>query len=234
MEFRLLRSDEIQCRINTINEKGLSLLLYKDARCDMTILDETVGRMNWQRHHSRENANCVVSIWDADKRQWIEKEDTGTESNTEAEKGLASDSFKRACTNWGIGRELYTAPFIWVPASGCGIREKNGKFACYDKFEVLEIAYTDDRKISRLVIGNSTRQTIAYPADGRKAKSEGPKQNGEVVLVCADCGKPIQPWMKNGEIYMDAQAVSDNARRDYGRSLCLTCIKALHKNENAD
>ena len=117
MKFRLLRADEVDARIGSVTEKGASLLLYKDARCDQNILDETVGPMNWQRHHSRENANCTVSIWDDDKGQWVEKEDTGTESNTEKEKGLASDSFKRACFNWGIGRELYSAPFICIPAS---------------------------------------------------------------------------------------------------------------------
>ena len=114
MEFRLLRADEIDCRIAMVQSWGISLLLYKDARCDQNILDETVGAMNWQRHHSRDNANCIVSIWDAEKSQWVEKEDTGTESFTEREKGLASDSFKRACFNWGIGRELYTAPAMFV------------------------------------------------------------------------------------------------------------------------
>lgn len=116
-KFRALRADEVECRVSQIDKKEgnwLSLLLYKDARCDQNILDETVGPMNWQRHHSRENANCVVSIWDNEKQMWVEKEDTGTESNTEAAKGLASDSFKRACFNWGIGRELYTAPTIFI------------------------------------------------------------------------------------------------------------------------
>ena len=113
MEFRKLSADEIDCRLATVKQNGVSLLLYKDARCDQNILDETVGNMNWQRHHNRDNANCIVSIWDTEKKMWIEKEDTGTESYTEKEKGLASDSFKRACFNWGIGRELYTAPFIW-------------------------------------------------------------------------------------------------------------------------
>lgn len=107
--FRLLRADEIDVRISTVSQYGVSLLLYKDARCDQNILDETVGCMNWQRHHSRENANCIVSIWDSDKGIWVEKEDTGTESYTEREKGLASDSFKRACFNWGI---LANAPTI--------------------------------------------------------------------------------------------------------------------------
>ena len=88
--FRLLREDEIDVRIATINQKGASLLLYKDARCDMNILDETVGAFNWKRSHTRENANCVVSLWDENKKEWVSKEDTGTESFTEKEKGLAS------------------------------------------------------------------------------------------------------------------------------------------------
>ena len=95
LNFRKLRADEIDVRIgSTKSDKGTSLLLYKDARCDMNILDETVGAMNWQRHHTRENANCIVSIWDDEKSQWVSKEDTGTESFTEKEKGLASDRFQ--------------------------------------------------------------------------------------------------------------------------------------------
>ena len=80
LEFRTLQAGEIDCRIATVTEKGVSLLLYKDARVDQNILDETVGPMNWQRAHSRDNANCTVSIWDGEKQQWISKEDTGTES----------------------------------------------------------------------------------------------------------------------------------------------------------
>ncbi len=145
MNFRNLKADEIDCRIATISEKGLSLLLYKDARCDMNILDETVGILNWQRSHTRDNANCIVSIWDNEKNQWISKEDTGTESYTEKEKGLASDSFKRACFNWGIGRELYTSPFIWI-SSGKGNytpTTKNNKPTTYDKFIVEKIKIED-------------------------------------------------------------------------------------------
>ena len=157
--FRTLRADEIDCRIAQIKRdgSGLSLLLYKDARCDQNILDEVVGPYNWKREHTRENRNCVVSIWDADKSQWISKEDTGTESNTEREKGLASDSFKRACFNWGIGRELYTAPFIWVPADKCRI--KDGK--CYDRFTVKGIGYTDG-VITGLEIKNQATGKVCY------------------------------------------------------------------------
>lgn len=167
MEFRKLYPSEIECRVNTINSKGLTLLLYKDARCDMNILDEMVGPLNWQRSHSRDNANCTVSIWDKEKMQWISKEDTGKESFTEAEKGLASDSFKRACFNWGIGRELYTAPDIWISADKFELKpngkDKYGKekYTTYDKFIVAGIKYDESGKISVLSIYNvRTKQRV--------------------------------------------------------------------------
>ena len=162
MKFRLLNADEIDCRVSTVSEKGLSLLLYKDSRVDMNLLDETVGPMNWQRSHTRGNANCIVSIWDSEKNQWVSKEDTGTESFTEKEKGLASDSFKRACFNWGIGRELYTAPFIWVMASNVKLIEKNGKKSTYDKFIVKSIGYSDTGIINALEIVNAQTNKVVY------------------------------------------------------------------------
>lgn len=176
LKFRPLEADEIDCRVQSVKEKGLILLLYKDARCDQKRLDETVGAMNWQRHHTRDNANCIVSIWDEEKKQWIEKEDTGTESNTEKAKGLASDSFKRACFNWGIGRELYTAPFIWVQAKDCNIQ--NGR--CYDTFSVADIGYTDG-VITFLVIKNEKTKQICYSFDLRKngATAAKPQQEAD-------------------------------------------------------
>lgn len=162
--FRPLEASEIDVRVAQISEKGCQLLLYKNARCDMDILDETVGSFNWSRRHDRDNANCIVSIFDTDKKTWIEKEDTGTESNTEAAKGLASDSFKRACVNWGIGRELYTAPFIWIPADKVEIKpNKNGKAMTYDKFEVQKIAYDgEQRNIVGLAIRNSKNKKLVF------------------------------------------------------------------------
>ena len=176
MKFRTLKANEIDCRINTINEKGLTLLLYKDARVDQNILDETVGEMNWQRKHTRDNANCVVSIWDSNKCQWIEKEDTGTESFSEAEKGLASDSFKRACFNWGIGRELYTSPFIWISKDNTNItlNKTTNKYICYDKFKVEEIDYDENREIIKLSILNDTTGVIVF--DFKKDKVDKPKR----------------------------------------------------------
>lgn len=172
LKFRTLEAHEIDCRIATINQKGLTLLLYKDARVDQNILDETVGAYNWQRHHSRENANCIVAIWDEGKKQWIEKEDTGTESFTEKEKGLASDSFKRACFNWGIGRELYSAPFIWISAEDANIKQGgNGKMQCYDKFFVEQILYDENRNIVALSIINATMKKRVFLMDNRKKEA---------------------------------------------------------------
>lgn len=162
MKFRNLNADEIECRVQSVKNNGFSLLLYKDARCDMIILDEQVGPMNWKREHTRDNKNCIVSIWDKDKSQWISKEDTGTESNTEKEKGLASDSFKRACFNWGIGRELYTAPFIWVNnATYIKQSEWNGKktYKVYEKFSVYHLTVVDG-KIDELGISDSKGNII--------------------------------------------------------------------------
>ena len=169
LKFRTLNAEEIDCRISTINQKGLSLLLYKDARVDQNILDEVVKPMNWQRHHTRDNANCIVAIWDDEKKQWIEKEDTGTESFTEKEKGLASDSFKRACFNWGIGRELYSAPFIWITSENADIKQGgNGKFQCYDKFAVEQILYDENKNIVALSIRNVTKNKRVFVYDNRK------------------------------------------------------------------
>lgn len=175
MEFRTLKAEEIECRINQINEKFITLLLYKDARCDMNILDETVGSMNWDRDHKELKGNIYagVSIWDKDKNLWVTKWDAGKESNTEAEKGEASDSFKRACVNWGIGRELYTAPLIYITSDKCKI-EKNqkGKYITYDKFRVEAIKYDDKRNIIGLSIKNNRNERVFLIGGKNEKKSK--------------------------------------------------------------
>ena len=160
--IRLLRHDEIECRIGTISEKGLSLLLYTDARAAMKILDETFGCLNWQRSHQMigNSLYCIVSVWDNEKQQWISKSDVGTESYTEKEKGQASDSFKRACVSVGIGRELYTAPFIWVSANKVNLQRKGDKLLTYDKFKLSDISYNDNREIVGLTIVNQNGEVV--------------------------------------------------------------------------
>lgn len=156
MKFRTLYASEIECRVGQCKENGCTLLLYKDARVDMNLLDETVGCMNWKREHVVVNNNlyCTVSIWDADKKEWVSKQDVGTESNTEAVKGESSDSFKRACFNIGIGRELYTTPFIWIKLDKTEVKSYNNKYSLDPsvKFSVSTIEYNDKREISKLII----------------------------------------------------------------------------------
>lgn len=162
LEFRTLNADEIDVRVSTVNQQGCSVLLYKDARVDQRLLDEVVGPFNWQRSHEVINGSlyCTVGIYDEKKQQWVYKQDVGTESYTEKEKGQASDSFKRACFNWGIGRELYTAPFIWIPNQYVQITQKGNGYTTYDKFSVKSIAYDENRRIKRLQIIDKNNRIV--------------------------------------------------------------------------
>lgn len=166
-EFRDLKANEIDCRILTFNEKYVSILLYKDARVDQNILDETVKPENWQRDHKelKNNIYCGISIWDEEKKQWITKWDCGKESFTEAEKGEASDSFKRAGFNWGIGKELYTSPAIYIPykdkegKENYEIKTKNNKKTTFTKFYV-EAIQIKDKEITGLAIKNDKNKRV--------------------------------------------------------------------------
>lgn len=125
-----LSIDEIDFRVQSINSgKYATILAYKDARVDMNRLDAAVGIMNWQKKYDIVNGNlfCSVGIYDKDKKEWIWKQDVGTESQTEKEKGEASDSFKRACFNWGIGRELYNYPLIQVHLKDSEVQKDNNQ-----------------------------------------------------------------------------------------------------------
>ena len=107
--------ESIDFRVQSINKGGYATILaYKDARVDINRLNDVCGVLGWKREHTRDNKNCIVSIWDDKNKHWVSKEDTGTESMAEAQKGLASDSFKRACFNFGIGVELYDYPIISI------------------------------------------------------------------------------------------------------------------------
>ena len=169
-KIRNLRPEEIECRVGSITERWVTLLLYKNARVDQAILDEVFGIYGWQRKHEKigDGLYCTVSIWDEDKRQWVEKEDVGTESEYEKAKGAASDSFKRACFNLGIGRELYTAPFICLSRNRVQIEGKNGKNCVKDSFSVKEIATTEDKVITDLTIINQKKEEIYTYHAGKK------------------------------------------------------------------
>jgi hypothetical protein len=121
----------VEFRIQSINNgQYAKLLVYKDARVDINRLNAVCSPLGWKREHHRDNKNCAVSIYDAENKHWVSKEDTGSESNTEAAKGLASDSFKRACFNWGLGIELYDYPDISIRLNDneCKKNDKTNKF----------------------------------------------------------------------------------------------------------
>ena len=182
--FRKLMAQEIDCRVSTVSSQGCSLLLYKDARVDQNILDETFGVYGWQRSHQLigDRLYCTVSIWDDEKKMWISKQDVGTESYTEKEKGQASDSFKRACFNLGIGRELYTAPFIWIPAGKVEIKDgKTGNKTTYDRFFVSDIGYDKDGNINHLVIYKEKPREKVYVYDGKGEKELADKGEKKIT-----------------------------------------------------
>jgi Uncharacterized protein conserved in bacteria len=158
----LLEAKDIACRIQSVSKtgKGFTLLIYKDARVDMRILDEMFGAYGWQRTHEVIDGQlfCNVDVWDDDKKCWVRKQDIGTESNTEAEKGRASDAFKRACFNLGIGRELFTAPFIFVNSLE-GEIDQNNKATYKAKFSVADIKYNGNREITYLRIVDTKGNT---------------------------------------------------------------------------
>ena len=194
---RLLKADEISCRIQQVTStKGAVVLLYKDARVDMSILDETYGPMNWQRGHREIGGKmfCVISVWDDEKKQWIAKEDVGVESNTEATKGEASDSFKRSGTNWGIGRELYTAPFIYIQLQDSEVKQGNGgKWQAASSFvlSVHSIEYNDAREIKSLVLKDRS-DNVRYTYGSKAAKKEE-KPAPQPVEAPKPADKPEHP-----------------------------------------
>lgn len=213
--FRALRADEINVRAARVTEKGVQLLLYKDARCDMRILDETIGREHWQDkyYECKGNLFCSVGILIGDT--WIWKDNAGSESNMEKEKGEASDAFKRACFCWGIGRELYSSPFIWVPADKANLQNRNGKPVCTETFKVSEIA-SDGEEITKLSIANKAG-TVVYSLGART------KQKDKSELICPSCKKPVKDYTENGKIRLAAAQVAARNQKKWGLPICADC-----------
>lgn len=256
IKFRNLRPDEIEIRVAQVKDKGAQFLLYKDARCDMNILDESVGPDYWQRKHEEHNGNlfCSVGIFNKETDDWIWKEDAGAESNTEAEKGHASDSFKRACVNWGIGRELYTSPFIWI--SGCTEKNNSGKTVLSRDFQGLRVAdISYDEKGSTItslsIVTSRGDEVYTYgkkkpaakppkaPEKPKEVKQESPvgqtesiaqtaKENKDGYYTCECCGEVIGHF-KN----MTPKDVALLGLYKYGKQVCLACGKKLGKEKNA-
>lgn len=176
-DIRALRADEIEVRVGQVNEKGVSLLLYKDARCDKRILDEVFGINGWANCYSEIKGNlyCSIMIYDDATGMWIQKQDCGVESNTEAEKGEASDAFKRAGFNVGIGRELYTKIFIFVKTET--VKDGN-RYKLKNQFEKWHVAKIrtnmEKEKIEFLQIADS-KNNIVFTFG--KEKEEADKKN---------------------------------------------------------
>lgn len=217
--FRDLRADEIDCRVARCTGKGAQLLLYKDARADMIILDEQVGSENWQREHYECKGNLFCRVGIRCGNDWVWKADCGAESNTEKEKGEASDSFKRACTNWGIGRELYTSPFIWIKADDADLEQvtAGGRVTWRSKarFSVSHMS-VNDKKITALEITSGGK--VVYSFGMGKAmeeiKAEGTADGWTIKNTCALCGKEVE------ESY--AQATMEKLHK----VVCPDCIAA--------
>ena len=187
-KFRLLRPDEIECRVQKRSEKGVSLLLYKTARTDADLLDETVGAENWENDFKLVDGVLYGGLGVNYGNGLVWKWDAGTESNTEAEKGRASDAFKRAGFKHGIGRELYSAPFVWVSAADCRKlkQDQKGRWVCNDNFMVASIEYDEQERIAALVI--TSGGTVVYEMGGKRKPEPAEKK-----FYCADCGAEIVP-----------------------------------------
>ena len=170
--FRFLNADEIEVKVKQVKENGLVCLLYKTARTDMDLLDETVKPENWVNDYREIKGNLYagIGIRQADGSM-VWKWDCGIESREDGEgnekKGEASDAFKRAGFRWGIGRELYTSPFIWIKPDKAEIKPSSsgGKttFKCFDKFSVEKIAYDENSgRIIGLAIRNDSKNCRAF------------------------------------------------------------------------
>lgn len=199
MKFRRLRADEIEVRVNQINEKGCTLLLYKDARCDMNLLDEVVGPENWQCRYEEHKGTLFCYVGIRIDGEWIWKSDAGAPSNMESQKGEASDAFKRACVRWQIGRDLYNSPFIWIPAGKYAAEEyAPKKWRTYDRFKVISIGYDDAGNITQLSIMNTkTKKSVfEYGAKAEElpdwAEKIKDKEWTKLKMICSDAKVDVE------------------------------------------
>ena len=237
-QFRLLTADDIECRVKKVTDKGAIILLYKTARTDMDILDETVGPENWDCDYREIKGNLYCGIGISIDGRVVRKWDCGIESREDDEgnqkKGEASDSFKRAGFKWGIGRELYTAPFIFIPSSKMNV--DNGRTR--DAFTVTHIEYDDKRRICSLVIRNdSTGQECFRWKSGEKSalpkESVKPKAPEPKLFICRDCGEVIKPFKASSGKTYGVRELAARSEKKYGRPLCVACAEKV-ANESTD
>jgi len=232
-KFRLLKADEIEVKVKQVTAKGAVLLLYKTARTDMDLLDETVGAENWTCDYTEIKGNlyCRIGIYTKDLG-FVFKEDCGIESREDGEgnekKGEASDAFKRAGFRWGIGRELYTSPFVWVSADKLNLEQYNGKYKTNDRFSVKEIGYDENRRINRLSIVNDKTGKVVYTMGAASTpKPEQPKEPQK----CEKCGKLIVGYEgRNGKMVTSEQHIAAT-KKMFGKALCVECAKKMKANK---
>lgn len=241
-EIPLLTANDVELRVGSIQQTSYgtyaTLLVYKDARCDMRILDETFGMMNWKREHCVINGAlfCTVSVWDEEKQQWIGKMDVGVPSNTESTKGESSDSFKRSCFVWKIGRELYSAPEIRIKLQDKEITMgNNGKPKTYAKFFVKEMEYdkandcfskflvVDKDGIIRFDVNNGRKRIEPVNAEPKPDTPIAPFEPHtspavefpwatDSTATCSECGAVIK-----------SSKVISFAQKRFGTTLCYGC-----------
>lgn len=231
--FKLLTADQIECRISTISAKGCSLLLYKTARTDADMLDDIIGVSMWQNDFKLIDGVLYggIGIYCESQKEWVWKWDAGTESNTEAEKGRASDAMKRAGFKWGIGRELYSAPFIWVSADKCKIEANDrGGFKCNDKFIVSSISYDSHEHINGLTIVNTKTGMTAFEM-GSYYNAPDTDAEPKVEYKCSDCGSTINQITKRDGSLWHPIEISAYSTKRFGRCLCPECQKIAFAKE---
>lgn len=181
IKFRNLYPTEIQVRPTDTKFKGsCTLLLYKDARSDMDILDESLGCENWQKEYYEVNGNVYCRIGILTENGWVWKSDCGIESNVDAAKGEASDAAKRAAVCWGIGRELYTTPRVRIKCPDSYYKDDRLTMSFY----VQAIEY-EGKRVTKLVIADRFGKVV-YDWDaktGVKAQNEpvqAPQAQGSI------------------------------------------------------
>ena len=197
--MRLLRANEIEVKVKQVFDTGCVALLYKTARTDMDMLDEEFGAENWQCAYEEIKGNlyCKIGVLAMGRDEWVWKQDCGIESREDGDgnekKGEASDAFKRAGFKWGIGRELYTAPFIWIPSDVIKIEtNKNGKPSTKEKFSVSKIGYNDNKEINMLEIVNSKGKTVFTFGSKTLIKMEKPtEEKPKKEVISTECQRAI-------------------------------------------
>ena len=214
--FRTLTPREIECRIAEIGKdaKYLKLLLYKTARTDAALLDETYGPDKWSCDYKVVDGKLFCGIGIKFGEEWIWRWNVGTESNMEAEKGQASDALKRAGFVWGIGTELYSSPEITLFSGKFKATESGGKYRCYDKFEVTDIAYDQNEDIKHLEIINASTGALVFTWDGGiSAASKGQEQKQEKPAKEPDFYNEVTPAQFSNDSTPITDAQLDSLRK---------------------